>query len=138
MTALSADRNTPRRQGVELLELPAAAAKVFHAGALAALDAAGNATPGATATTLRGLGRVEAAVDNSAGAAGAKTVTIRRGCYRWANSAAGDAIAAADVGNNAYIVDDQTVAKTNGSSTRSVAGRITDVDADGVWVASIY
>ena len=34
----------------------------------------------------------------------------------------------------AYIVDDQTVAKTNGSSTRSAAGTIVDVDAQGVWV----
>jgi hypothetical protein len=32
------------------------------------------------------------------------------------------------------VVDDQTVAKTNGSSSRSVAGIIRDVDADGVWV----
>jgi hypothetical protein len=32
------------------------------------------------------------------------------------------------------VVDDQTVAKTNGSSTRSVAGIVRQVDSDGVWV----
>ena len=32
----------------------------------------------------------------------------------------------ADVGASAYIVDDQTVAKTNGTSTRSVAGTRTE------------
>lgn len=135
MAALIADRTTPDRKG-ELLELPAAAAKKFFAGALAALDAAGRATPGAVATTLKGLGRVEAYADNSAGPAGAISVKIRMGCFRWNNSAAADAITTADIGANAYIVDDQTVAKTDGTTTRSVAGKIVDVDALGVWVRS--
>lgn len=43
---------------------------------------------------------------------------------------------AADIGSDCYIVDDQTVAKTNGTNTRSVAGKIMDVDAQGVWVRS--
>ena len=38
------------------------------------------------------------------------------------------------MGSDCYIVDDQTVAKTNGTNTRSVAGKIIAVDADGVWV----
>ncbi|CAN5129881.1 hypothetical protein BH10PSE8_BH10PSE8_01010 [soil metagenome] len=135
MTALAADRTTPSRKG-EYLDLPAAAAKKFYAGALGALDAAGRATPGANATTLKGLGRVEAYVDNSAGAAGDVKVRIRMGCFRWANSASGDLITAADIGANAYIVDDQTVAKTDGGTTRSIAGKIVDVDAQGVWVRS--
>ena len=135
MTALTADRATPDRR-TELLELPAAAAKKFYAGAMAALDAAGRATPGATATTLKGLGRVEMFADNSAGAAGDITVKIRRGCFRWMNSGSGDLITTADIGSDCYIVDDQTVAKTNGSATRSVAGKVHDVDALGVWVRS--
>jgi hypothetical protein len=135
MAALTADRPTPSRTG-QLLELPAAAAKKFFAGALAARDAAGRATPGATAVGLKGLGRVEAFVDNSAGAAGDKTVRIRFGCFQWVNSAAADAVTAADIGNDAYMVDDQTVAKTDGGATRSVAGKVVDVDAKGVWVRS--
>jgi hypothetical protein len=133
MAALTADRNTYRKDA-ELIVLPAAAAKTFFVGALAALDAAGRATPGATATTLKGLGRVEDFVNNSAGAAGAADVTIRRGTFRFANSAAGDAITAAEIGSDCYIVDDQTVAKTSGTNTRSIAGRVMDVDALGVWV----
>lgn len=135
MAALTADRNTPARSPEEIV-LPAAAAKKFFAGALAALDAAGRATPGATATTLKGLGRVEATIDNSAGAAGDVSVKIRRGTFRWNNSAAADAITTADIGADAYIVDDQTVAKTHATNTRSVAGKIMDVDAQGVWVRS--
>ena len=39
-----------------------------------------------------------------------------------------------DIGKDCFIVDDQTVAKTNGANTRSRAGKVFDVDADGVWV----
>ncbi|MCC7202039.1 MAG: hypothetical protein IT393_05155 [Nitrospirae bacterium] len=136
MAALTADRNTPRRDG-ETVSLPVAAAKKMLAGSLGARDSSGNATPGATATTLLGVGRVDEYVDNSAGAAGDKNVTIRKGVFRFGNSAAGDAITRADIGNDCYIVDDQTVAKTNGSGTRSVAGKVFDVDTDGVWVKFI-
>jgi hypothetical protein len=45
------------------------------------------------------------------------------------NSTAGDLIAQADVGTDCYIVDDQTVAKTSGTNTRSVAGKVQEVDA---------
>jgi hypothetical protein len=61
-------------------------------------------------------------------------VRIRRGVLSFANSAAGDLITRADIGKSAYVVDDQTVAKTSGSATRSIAGIIRDVDAQGVWV----
>lgn len=136
MAALTTDRNTVRRDG-EQLSLPVAAAKKIFAGSLVARDSSGNATPGATATTLLGVGRAEEYVDNSAGAAGDKSVTVRKGTYKFANSASGDLIARADIGSDCYIVDDQTVAKTNGTSTRSVAGKVFDVDTDGVWVKFI-
>ena len=137
MAALTADRNTPTRKS-DLIERPAAAGLTYYAGALAALDANGRIVPAATATTLRGLGRIERYVDNEDGANDAVTVPVRRGTFRWSNSAAGDAITAADIGVDCYIVDDQTVAKTSGGNTRSIAGRIMDVDANGVWVRSGY
>ncbi len=59
---------------------------------------------------------------------------MRRGCFRFANSAAADLIALADIGADCYVVDDQTVAKTSASNTRSIAGKVRDVDAAGVWV----
>lgn len=133
MAPLTEDRNTIRRDGQEI-SLPVAASKKIYAGSLVAKDAAGNATPGATATTLLGIGRAEETVDNSAGSAGDKTVQVRKGVFQFANSASGDEITRADIGKDCYIVDDQTVAKTDGGSTRSVAGRVHDVDADGVWV----
>lgn len=133
MGVLTSDRNTAMREGV-MVNLPVAAAKKIYTGALVARDTDGNATPGATATTLLGLGRAEEQVDNSGGVAGDKTVQVRKGVFRFDNSAAGDQITSAEIGKDCYIVDDQTVAKTDGGSTRSVAGRVFDVDSDGVWV----
>ncbi|SMF83018.1 hypothetical protein SAMN06265365_14837 [Tistlia consotensis] len=134
MTALAADRNTPEKLDPSIRQLDVAAAKTCYAGGLAALDANGNATPGATATTLLGIGRFEETVDNSGGAAGDLTVKVKRGVFRFANSASTDEITAAEIGADCYIVDDQTVAKTDGSSTRSKAGTVYDVDSLGVWV----
>lgn len=132
MTALAAIRNTPRRDDV-LIELGAAASKTFYAGAIVALNAAGYATPGAVASTLIGMGRCEASV-TSGGVAGVEKVKIRIDTFRYANSASGDLIAADDIGKPCYIVDDQTVALTDDSGARSIAGFIHDVDAQGVWV----
>lgn len=133
MAALTQDRNTTMREGQEI-SLGVAAAKKIYAGSLVARDSGGNATPGAVATTLLGMGRAEEQVDNSAGNAGDKTVIVRKGVFLFGNSSAGDQITAADIGKECYIVDDQTVAKTDGTSTRSIAGRIVDVESAGVWV----
>lgn len=133
MAALSADRNTPIRTA-EDFEFPVAASTLIYAGSLVCINASSLATKGAVATTLKAVGIATERADNSAGLASAIRVKVRRGCFRFANSTAGDLIALADIGADCYIVDDQTVAKTNGSATRSVAGKIRDVDADGVWV----
>lgn len=133
MPALNADRVTPWRAG-EDFEFPVAASTLIYAGALVCINASNLATKGAVSTTLKCVGVAQARCDNSAGAASSKRVKVRRGCFQFANSAAGDAIALADVGSDCFIVDDQTVAKTNGSNTRSVAGKVRAVDAAGVWV----
>lgn len=131
---LSADRNTPTREGRISVAPVAAAAKCF-AGGIACLDASGNATPGATALGLTPAGRFEEQADNSAGLAGALSVKIRSGVFKYKNSAAADEITRAQIGDVCYIVDDETVAKTSGGGTRSRAGLIADVDADGqIWV----
>jgi hypothetical protein len=131
---LTADRNTQSRAGKDF-SAPVAAATKIYAGSIVCLDASGNAVPASTATTLTPVGRAKAQVDNSAGLAGAKSIEIERGVFKYANSAAADEITRAQIGDACYLVDDQTVAKTNGGATRSRAGLIVDVDADGqVWV----
>lgn len=133
MPALTTERDTRERNG-DLLSLAAAAGVVLFAGAMAALDGGGFATPGATAINLRGMGRVKETVDNSTGTPGDVTVEIEKGIFRFGNLGGPDGITAADIGNDCYMVDDQTVARNDGGLTRSVAGTVFDVDAQGVWV----
>lgn len=133
MAALTDVRITPSRDAVIFNRAVAATKKIFE-GSLVCLNATGFATPGAVATTLKADGIALKTVDNTNGADGAVSVETVKGTFRFDNSAAGDAITRADIGGTAYIVDDQTVAKTNGTNTRSAAGTIVDVDANGVWV----
>ncbi|RJX32330.1 MAG: hypothetical protein C4516_04325 [Oxalobacter sp.] len=133
MGALTEDRNTPRKEGLSIPVPVAASVKIFT-GALLAADADGYATPGATATTLTYLGMAEETVDNTDGADGAKNVLIRRGeAFQFANDGT-DPVTQASMGKVCYIVDDQTVAATSGTNTRSAAGTVIGIDADGVWV----
>jgi len=133
MTALTASRATPHRV-VHTRNLPVAANAKILQGALVALNATGFATKGAVSTTLKGVGVAEGTVDNTGGADGAVRISVRRGAWLMGNSASTDQITLAEINTTCYIVDDQTVAKTNGSATRSPAGIVADVDASGVWV----
>lgn len=133
MAALTTDRNTLRRDG-SVIEPPVASAAKIFAGALVAINATGFAVRGSTATTIKGAGVALHRADNTNGADGDIRVEVSKLPARFGNSASTDAITLADIGADCYIVDDQTVAKTNGSNTRSRAGKIFDVDADGVWV----
>lgn len=131
--ALTQDRNTPSRDG-GMIVIPVEGTKKIFAGSLVARNASGYATPGATATGLLGIGRAEEQIDNSGGASGDVSVTVRKGVFRFSNSASADLISRVEIGSDCYIVDDQTVAKTDGTGTRSIAGKVFDVDSDGVWV----
>lgn len=130
--ALSAARNTPMVDG-EFRSIGVAANAVCHLGGLACQNAAGFAVPGAVATTLTALGRFEESVTGSA-TNGERLVRIRRGIFKFKNSGAGDAITIAHRGLDCFVIDDEQVALTNGSNTRSRAGVIHDVEPDGVWV----
>lgn len=135
MTVLAADRNTPTREG-DVFNLPVATNVKLYGGGLMMLNATGYVTKGAAATGQVCVGRAEETVDNAGGADGAKNIDVRSGVFKWANSAAADLITIAEIGDTCYIVDDATVAKTDGTGTRSAAGKIVGVDSDGVWVRS--
>lgn len=127
---LSADRATKRR-GNDFNDWTPASGAVIYRGAIVALNASSQLVPGAVSTTLRCVG---VAQNSTADQAYGGRIRARHGTFQFRNSAAGDAITAADISSNCFIVDDETVAKTNGSNTRSVCGVVRDVDAQGVWV----
>jgi hypothetical protein len=132
---LTKERDTQRRNGKQA-SYPMAAVKIY-AGALVAIGTGtGYAGPATTAGTWSVVGAARATVDNSAGNAGDLRIEVdREGWFRFKNSGAGDTIALDDVGKVCYAVDDETVALTDGGAgARSAAGRIRDVDAQGVWI----
>ncbi|CAN5754698.1 hypothetical protein BH11PSE12_BH11PSE12_08360 [soil metagenome] len=134
MTTATSDRDTKRR-GNQDFEFPVKAASKILAGTVVVIDTATNlAVKGSTAANLKTVGIAQDVADNTSGANGDIRVKVKRGLFCLANSVAGDLIVLGDVGSPAYLVDDQTVAKTSGGATRSVAGTIRDVNSAGVWV----
>lgn len=130
MTAATEGRNTKRRDAVQVVHPVNTGATIYAGTLISLLTATGNAVRGGTAATGAAVGVAEETVIGD----GIRTVTARRGCFQFANSAAADLIARADIGATCYIADDQTVAKTDGGATRKIAGTVIDVDAGGVWV----
>lgn len=140
MAALTGPRNIDR-MGSDYSEgeRPVGANAVLYNGALCVTNAAGYLVPASTATGLR-RPCVHVTIDNArsltgTAANGGVTAKVQFGIFKFKNSASADEIVQADVGSDCFIVDDQTVAKTNGSSTRSTAGEVVAVDATGVFVA---
>lgn len=133
MVATTQNRNTPSVAGHRRGH-PVAASTLCRAGTIAVVDAAGLAKEGETALGLIAVGIFEHLVDNRIGADGEQTAQVLRGFARLENSADADEITAAEAGKRCYIVDNQTVAKTDGEGTRSIAGIVDSVDDAGVWV----
>lgn len=134
MTALVTDRNTPMKDG-ELIVVPVAAAMKIFAGAIVCANAAGYAVKGAPISGLVYLGRAEETVDNSAGALGAKSISVRRGkAFKFASEAT-DPVTQAQLGKCCYVFDDQTVSASAGAANvRPDCGIVVGVEVDGVWV----
>lgn len=88
---------------------PVAAATIIPTGALVALDASGNATPAASTVTGHVIGRADVGVDNSAGAAAAESVRVRRGVFAL-NQDATHPVLKAHMGMMVYATVPDTVA----------------------------
>lgn len=131
MVALTDNRSTKQLAAGDRSGL-LGATQTIYAGSILMRNAAGHLIKGATATGSFGAGRAE--TPGVSTTLGVTPQTFREGAFQYANSAAGDLIAIADIGTVCYIVDDQTVAKTSATNTRSPAGIVVDVDANGVWV----
>lgn len=141
MTALATKRSTVRYGDApvpSLLLFGVAAAAVIHQGALVAIDEDGYLVPADDNATLRVVGRAEESVDNTDGSDGDLTCNVRTGVFKWANSAGVDALTSAHVGEPAYAVDDQTVARSSAAGVRPPAGIVVGVESDGVYVETHF
>jgi predicted RecA/RadA family phage recombinase len=118
MAALTQDRATPYREGIEI-EFPVAAATKIYAGSLVCANAQGFAIPGADTAGLKFLGVALEQVDNTSGGDGAKVVRLRRrGVFEF-NAAS---ITQTMVGDPMYVKDDNTFDDAAGTTNDIKAG----------------
>ena len=96
-------------------------------GAMLQKDATGTVTRGGTGTGIC-VGLSTMNVDNSGGADGDLSVKALQGPFWMRNSAAADEITESDRLGPCFMVDDQQVAKTDGASSRGVAGVVLRID----------
>lgn len=134
MSAATAEISVQDRAG-GFLSIPVEASTLIYKGTLVALNASGNAIPAADTAGLRVVGRAEATADNSAGLAAAINVRARRGCFAYTNDGT-HPVTEALVGQPCFVLDDQTVGATAGSTNKVKAGYVDSIDPNTlkVWV----
>lgn len=132
MTALSADKKTEYREGVDI-SLPVDDGDIIYAGALACVNADGYIVPGSDTEGLIFVGVAREYADNSGGQDGDVSAVVRRhGLFKMA---LGHSISQANVGDNVFIVDDQTVDLTAYTTNDIFCGVIAEyIDATHAWV----
>ena len=130
-----AERNTPRHTGAfeYMGAYKVKASTTIEAGKMVLLDANGLAVEGVKAANHVSVGRAEETV--KAGATGDTFVRARMGVFRWNNDVTGKLFARAQIGDLAYVEDDETV-RTDSSSAGVAVGKVVGVDSQGAWVAT--
>jgi hypothetical protein len=119
-------------------------------GGMIGIDSSGYATPMVAAAGMICLGicdpknvsgqtslgppGVAGIDDNTNGANGAIKTHVVPGIRKMNNGTSTDTVLVTDIGQDCFALDDNTVARTDKGNTLSRAGKIVDVDTDGVWV----
>ena len=127
---MTSDRPLAERGGEDFPFAPAAGQTIYR-GAIVCLNASNELVRGAAVTGLRCVG---AAQNSTLDQAYGGLIQARRSTFLFRNSAAGEAITAADINSICFIADDDQVQRTNGGGTRSACGIVLFVEAGGVWV----
>jgi len=132
MTALAEDKQIEYREGVELEFEMAATEKVFG-GALACVNAAGYCLEGSDTAGLIFQGWATEQVDNTSGDDGDLTIVLRR--RGLVKVILGTAITIANVGDNVFLVDDQTVDLVGNTTNDIFCGIIAGyIDTTHAWI----
>jgi hypothetical protein len=132
MTALTEDKQMQYTEGVEV-PFDVYRSTTIYAGSLVCVRADGYAIPGDDATGLLFMGVAVERVNNSSGNDGDKSVVLRRRGLIKATFA--NTITIANVGDSAYIVDDQTLDLVGQTTHDIFAGIIAGfIDSTHAWV----
>jgi len=136
MAALTNSRNTPElADGGRMQVYPVEANTTVYLGSIVALNANGNAAPASSVADLKIIGRAEMVYNgipgqdavNNPGAAGALSIVCRRGVFMYAVNDA--SIGAAQVGQPAFAVDDNSVSASDGGGATAVVAQATTFPA---------
>ncbi len=132
MTVLSEDKQIEVQDGVEKDFSVAASEKIFG-GALSCVNAAGYTLEGSDTAGLIFQGIAMEQKDNSSGSNGDLDVVLRR--RGLVKCVMGTAITIANVGDNVFLVDDQTVDLTANVSNNIFCGIIAGyIDTTHAWI----
>lgn len=137
--AMTGPRKIQERAGVEGGHPIKADAPPIYEGAIVLL-ASGEAIPGREGQGADDAAKAADAANLVAVGVAKKSVTVadgvvptRAGNFLFRNAAA-DPVTRADIGKTCFVLDDETVAKTNPNNIRAKAGPVIDVESVGVWV----
>jgi len=132
MTALTEDKQIELQDGVEKDFSVAASEKIFG-GALTCVNAAGYALEGSDTAGLIFQGIAMEQKDNSLGSNGDLSIVLRR--RGLVKVIMGTAITIANVGDNVFLVDDQTVDLTANVTNKIFCGIIAGyIDTTHAWI----
>ncbi|MHB9072448.1 MAG: hypothetical protein ACYC6G_02865 [Desulfobaccales bacterium] len=131
MSALTRDRATPYREGIEV-DYPVATNTKIFAGSLVCVNAAGYAVPAADTTGYQFAGVAMEQVDNSGGSDGGQSVNLRRaGVFEF------DAVSItqAMLGTEMEVTDDHTFDDLAGTTNHIKVGQLVKyVSATKGWI----
>lgn len=131
MSALTRDRATPYREGIEV-EYSVAANTKIYAGSLVCVNTAGYVVPAADTTGFQFAGVAMEQVDNSGGTDGGETVRLRRAGVFEFDAAS---IAQTMVGAEMEATDDHTFDDSAGTTNHVKVGRLVKfVSATKGWI----
>lgn len=138
MAATTVDRQTERKYVERYLAEDAllAATTTIPNGVIVMANANGELLNGADVAAQTVVGVSVQRMVNAAGAAAKVTpkAKVAAGCFKFGTTG-GSAITAADVGKNAFLLDNQTVVRTGGTVNAIVVGQVDSIDPDGgIWV----
>ena len=133
MAALTKD--VPRRtKGLSKLQAYKVATNaVIYKGAIVCTNASGYLVPGADTANFNCVGIATEAADNTGGANGDLEILVYRG-VAYVSTTGANAVTQANVGQDAVILDDNTIVLAAGATNDTTAGEIMAVDSYGVAV----
>lgn len=128
MAALTQDVIRRSKGPLQLQSYKVAADAVIHKGAIVCVNTSGYLAPAADTASFLCVGIATAAANNTGGANGDIECVVARGIH-YVSTSGGSAVAQANVGQDAVILDDNTVVLAAGATNDVPAGEIMEVSA---------